>query len=139
VSAFSYSKYPWWRRWFGRKAERTAARFLKSQGYRLLAANTEDKHHRGELDWIARDGETLAIVEVRSTASATLEDIVSTVNREKQRRVTDATVRFLQRYRLLNVNVRFDVLGVRWPTGETPTFLLIKNAFEAVGRFDMFR
>ena len=61
-----FTHWPWWRRWFGRRSERYAARFLRSLGYRLLAANVSDP--AGELDLLALDRETLIVVEVRSTA-----------------------------------------------------------------------
>ena len=33
---------PWWRRWFGTRSERAAARFLKRLGYRILVRNFVD-------------------------------------------------------------------------------------------------
>ena len=45
---------PWWRRWFGTRSERAAARFLQRLGYRILARNYTCPH--GELDLVALDG-----------------------------------------------------------------------------------
>ena len=42
---------PWWRRWFGSRSERAAARYLKGQGLRLVARNYQCAH--GELDLVA--------------------------------------------------------------------------------------
>ncbi len=58
---------PWWRRWFGTRSERAAARFLRRLGYRILARNYTCSH--GELDLIALDGRCIVFVEVRSTPS----------------------------------------------------------------------
>lgn len=136
-SGRGFSRWPWWRRWFGRRSERAAARFLRRKGWRIVAANHDDR--LGELDLIALDGGTLVVVEVRSTESDNLERAAESVDLAKQRRITDATLRFLARKRLLDrVPVRFDVLAVSWPAGREPAFRHIAHAFEAVGRFQMY-
>jgi putative endonuclease len=133
--------WPWWRRWFGRRSERSAARFLRSLGYRVLAANVSDP--AGELDLLALDRETLVVVEVRSTASDrpdALENTAASVDIRKQRKITGATLRFLAARKLLGkIAVRFDVLVLSWPShsGE-PKIRHIPHAFEAVGKFQMF-
>ncbi|MBY0514363.1 MAG: YraN family protein [Gemmataceae bacterium] len=130
--------WPWWRRWFGRRSERAAAKYLRKLGYRVLAANVADP--AGELDLLALDGQTLVVVEVRSTATADLEGRAASVDHVKQRKITDATLRFLSRRRLLGrIAVRFDVVAMSWPDGASePVVHHIKHAFEAVGRFQMF-
>ena len=137
-SVGGFSRWPWWRRWFGLRSERAAARYLRKLGYRVLAANVADP--AGELDLIAVDGSTLVVVEVRSTAGDDLERTAASVDLLKQRKITDATVRFLARKRLLEgVPVRFDVLVMSWPEGTSaPTIQHFPHAFEAVGRFQMF-
>ena len=62
--SFSAGK-PWWRRLFGTRSERAAARFLKRLGYRILVRNYVC--HLGELDIIALDNACIVFVEVRST------------------------------------------------------------------------
>lgn len=133
-----FTRYPWWRRWFGRRSERAAAKFLRRLGYRLIAANVADP--AGELDLIALDGGTLVVVEVRSTESDDLDRTAASVDAAKQRKITGAALRFLARKRLLDgVPVRFDVLVLSWPPGSRePTVRHIPHAFEAVGRFQMF-
>ena len=130
-----FSRWPWWRRWFGRRSERAAARFLRRLGYRILAANVADP--AGELDLIALDGQTIVVVEVRSTAGDNLDRTAASVDLLKQRKVTEAAVRFLARKRLLEgVAVRFDVLVLGWPpTAREPVVRHYPHAFEAVGRF----
>jgi len=130
-----FSRWPWWRRWFGRRSERAAARHLRSRGYRLFAANHADRD--GEIDLIAIDRDTIVIVEVRSTSTNDWERTAASVDREKQRRITNAATRFLARRRLLEgVNVRYDVLVLCWPPeAAAPTIHHFENAFEAVGRF----
>jgi putative endonuclease len=136
-----FSRWPWWRRWFGRRSERAAAGFLRKLGYRVIAANVLDA--AGEIDLIAIDGETMVVVEVRSTASADandLEDKAASVDAAKQRKITGAALRFLSRRGLLGkIAVRFDVLVISWPaTAREPVMRHITHAFEAAGRFQMF-
>ncbi len=130
-----FSRWPWWRRWFGSRSERAAARFLRSLGYRILAANVADP--AGEIDLIALDRQTLVIVEVRSTSGDNLERTTASVDYRKQRKITDAATRFLARKRLLEgVMVRFDVLILGWPPDvKQPIIRHYLNAFEAIGKF----
>ena len=131
-----FTRWPWWRRWFGSRAERAAARFLRKKRFRILAANVADRS--GELDLIALDGRTLVIVEVRSSESADFENLAASVDAEKQRRITQAALRFLKRRRLRGIAVRFDVLAVVWPADDAaPGIRHYPDAFEAVGRFQM--
>lgn len=131
-----FTRWPWWRRWFGRKAERAAARFLSRRGFRILASNVDDR--LGELDILAWHDVSLVVVEVRASESRSLDELAATVDRAKQKRITAATVRFLARRKLLGTTVRFDVLAVRWPPDRPPEFLHLPDAFPAVGNFQMF-
>ncbi|MCS6865400.1 MAG: YraN family protein [Gemmataceae bacterium] len=131
----------WWRRWFGQRSERAAAQFLRRRGYRILAANVADR--RGELDLLALDGDTLVVVEVRSTSSTHPDALTLTaasVDIRKQKRITETTTRFLaQRGLLGRIAVRYDVLAIVWPpAARQPTIRHILNAFESTGRFQFF-
>jgi putative endonuclease len=129
-----FTRFPVWLRWFGRRSERAAAKFLRRQRFRILGRNVDDR--RGEIDVLALDGQTLVIVEVRSSETKTFEELAATVNSDKQRRLTDATLRFVQRRKLWNVGVRFDVLALRWPPGaREPEVRHYRHAFQSVGKY----
>jgi putative endonuclease len=128
---------PWWRRWFGTRSERAAARFLRRRGYRILARNYTCP--LGELDLVALDGGCIVFVEVRSTGGDDPAVPAASVGDEKQRRLTRLALAFLQQHRLLGRPARFDVLALSWPAGKRePVVVHHPNAFEAVGRFQMF-
>jgi putative endonuclease len=129
-------KLPWWRRWFGTRSERVAARFLRRQGYHIVARNYTCPY--GELDLVAVDGRTIVFVEVRSTATGDTSRPAASVDAVKQRRLTDLALHFLKEHRLLNHAARFDVLAISWPEGRRPDIVHYRNAFEAVGRFQMY-
>lgn len=127
---------PWWRRWFGSRSERAAARYLRGLGYRILVRNYSCPH--GELDLIARDGRCIVFVEVRSTERDDVERPAASVDLAKQTKLTRLALYFLQTYRLLDCSARFDVLAVSWPPGRRePAIAHFRQAFEAVGRFQM--
>ncbi len=138
MSPESPARRPWWRRWFGNRCERAAAKYLKRQGYRIVARNYSCV--QGELDLVAVDGHCIVFVEVRSTSTDDLTKTAASVDRAKQRRLTNLALHFLQQHRLLNHPARFDVLILSWPADrKEPAISHHRNAFEAVGRFQMYQ
>jgi putative endonuclease len=134
----SRTRKPLWRRWFGNRSERAAARFLqKKLGYRILRRNFSCS--KGELDLIALDGQCLVFVEVRSTEGEDAARPAESVDLAKQRRLTELALVFLQRHRLLGHAARFDVLAVSWPPNrQEPIIEHHPDAFQATSRFQMF-
>lgn len=112
----------------GRAAEEAAARFLRTQGAQVLLRNYRCRC--GELDIVARCGEELALVEVRTRSSDAFGGAAASVDAGKRRRLARAGARLLQsRPDLARLRVRFDVMAVRDPLG-TPRVEWIKHAFE---------
>jgi putative endonuclease len=137
MPAESGAKKPWWRRWFGTRSERAAARFLRKLGWRILTRNYVCKH--GEIDLIALDGNCIVFVEVRSTGGEDPGRPAESVGADKQARLTELALGYLSRHRLLDRMARFDVLALSWPRGQRePVIVHHRQAFEAVGRFQMF-
>jgi putative endonuclease len=129
-----FARFPVWRRWFGRRSERAAAKYLRRQRFRILGRNIDDR--LGEIDLLALDDKTLVVVEVRSSETKTFDELAATVNHDKQRRLTNAILRFVQRRKLWDVGVRFDVLALRWPPGaREPEVRHYRHAFECVGKY----
>lgn len=94
---------------------------------------------QGELDLITRVGQTLVFVEVRSTSRSNAESARQSVDREKQARLTLAAAAFMKRYRVQEVQARFDVVILSWPTGKTePVIEYFENAFPASPGSGMF-
>jgi putative endonuclease len=122
-------------RLLGERGERLAARHLKRQGMRILLRRYRSE--QGEIDLIARDGDTLVFVEVKARRKGSP---VEAVTLEKQRRLTNVSFQFLRRYDLLEVRSRYDVVAIVWPDDRTPPQVEhFRNAFEPVGRGQMFR
>jgi len=106
----------------GTQSEEAAARFLRSRGYRLLQRNYRTRF--AEIDIIARDGDTLCFVEVRSKNTPGFEPAES-IDLRKRRKIGRAAVQYLKEHDLLDHRARFDVVCVRDGQGQ-----LIKDAFD---------
>ncbi|MBX6315747.1 MAG: YraN family protein [Isosphaeraceae bacterium] len=125
----------WLRRLLGDRGERAAARYLRRRGLRIITRGYRTP--LGEIDLIARDGDTLVFIEVKTRRRG---DPTEAVTPEKQRRLTLAALHFLRRYDLLEGRCRFDVVAVTWPeAGQALSIEHFPAAFEAVGRDQMFR
>jgi putative endonuclease len=123
-----------WNRWLGDRGERAAARFLRRRGYRIVLRGFRTPH--GEIDLIARDGDTLVFVEVKARRRG---EPAEAVTREKQTRLSLASLQFLKRYGLLEQRCRFDVVAVVWADDRRePRIEHFPNAFEVQGRGQMF-
>src|SRR5947209_6203352 len=80
-----------WSRLLGDRGERAAARYLRRQGLRVLVRGYRTRC--GEIDLIARDGDTLVFVEVKARQRGVPAEAVTA---EKQRRITLAALHFLR-------------------------------------------
>jgi len=129
-------KNGWGNRLFGNRGERVAARFLKKLGYQILARQARSKV--GELDLIARDGETIVFVEVKTRASHATGHPSEAVGYQKQKQLTRAALFWLKQRNLLGHRCRFDVIAITWQDGEKPVIEHFIHAFEATGSGQMF-
>ena len=76
----------------GRAGELRAARFLKKSKIKILARNV--RVGRDEIDLIARDGETLVFVEVKTRRTEDFGAPVSAVDKAKRRKLRPPYIRF---------------------------------------------
>jgi len=111
----------------GRYYEALARDFLKSRGLKDFRFNIRSRF--GEIDLVARDGETLVFVEVRYRQGNSHGSAVATVNLRKQQKIRKTAQYFLQKNGLTNrMPCRFDVIGIMDYAGKAE-FNWIKNAF----------
>ena len=80
---------------FGKTGEDLAVAELERRGYAILARRYRTKH--GEIDIVARDGETMVFVEVKARATAEFGTAAEAVTRRKQRRLASMAVDYLAR------------------------------------------
>jgi putative endonuclease len=115
----------------GRRAEELAAEFLAGRGLEILDRN--HRIRRGEVDLVARDGDVLCFVEVRSRSSRAQGGPEETVGRAKARRVVAAAADWAVRHGGLDRAIRFDVVAVTFAEGAAPLVEHFPGAFEADG------
>ena len=109
--------------------ERTAESFLQGKGLKTVARNYHGRC--GEIDLVMLDGETLVFAEVRYRVSPSHGGGAASVTPLKQRRISQAARRFLQRERRhARRPCRFDVIAIGQERGRT-RLQWIKGAFEA--------
>ncbi|RLB57241.1 MAG: YraN family protein [Deltaproteobacteria bacterium] len=110
----------------GNRSEELVCQYLAGLGFEIVERNATFKV--GEIDIVAREGDTLVFVEVRSRSEGSEVHPAATVNRRKQRQIIKAALAWCQNHRVEEVMLRFDVAAVFWPQGRVE---LIRNAFEA--------
>ncbi len=94
---------------FGRLAEGLCAWHLRARGYRILARRFRTPV--GEIDIVARRGNTLAVVEVK--ARADLPTAMDSLRPRQRYRIIRAAEAFIAaRPALAGMDVRFDVMVV---------------------------
>ena len=109
----------------GKQAEDIAAKYLQSQGYKIVARNYRCKG--GEIDLICSCDKMLVFVEVRHRTSSHFGSGADTVSTNKQRKITlAANIYLLEKYGDRPPACRFDVIST-----DGPTFKIdwLKNAF----------
>ncbi|MCA9678162.1 MAG: YraN family protein [Kofleriaceae bacterium] len=106
----------------GRAGEQRAVALLLAAGYVIVERNW--RCAVGELDVVARDGDVLCFVEIRTRSRADRGSALETVGAAKQRRLARVAEAYLAIRRPRARAMRFDVVGI---TAGEP--VLIKDAF----------
>ena len=109
----------------GVKGEVVALEFLEKKGYDILEINW--RFEKTEVDIIARDRNTLVIVEVKTRTSEFFGVPEDSVNRRKQKNLAIAAEEYLEKNNL-DVDVRFDVISITFKEDSAKVFH-IKDAF----------
>lgn len=112
----------------GRKGEEEACVFLAGKGLRVLEKNYMIRG--GEIDIIARDGDTVVFVEVKRRSSLRKGRPAESVTPAKQRKIIMAALHYLKKKKLHDLRLRFDVVEIVNSNGGTD-IRLIENAFGA--------
>lgn len=94
----------------GRRGEEAAARFLDRRGYEIVERNWSCA--AGEADIVARDGEALVFVEVKTRSSTEKGFPAEAVDAAKRNRYERIAALFLKGYDVVDVQVRFDVISL---------------------------
>ena len=113
----------------GKRGEDLACRELERRGYAIIARRYRVRG--GELDVIARDGETIVFVEVKTRVGRLFGEAAEAVTPLKQLRMTRLAEEYLVRHHLADCPCRFDVVSIHVESGATRVEV-IQNAFDAL-------
>jgi len=115
--------------------ERVALRMLKKKGYRILGKRVRIGK-RDELDIVARDGDELVFVEVKTRSPSARGRPMDSVNLNKQQNLSRAAMTYLSRLKQKPRCFRFDVVEVVGKTGDKkPVITHIETAFSMRGNY----
>jgi putative endonuclease len=103
-----------------------AEKFLTGKGYRILERNYRVKS--GEIDLIARDGEYIVFIEVKTRTNLLYGYPCEAVGGVKQRRIRQTALHYITRHRLSG-DFRFDVVEVLKQKDGAPEITHLENAF----------
>jgi putative endonuclease len=121
----------------GQKAENRAAAYLRLKGYGILERNY--RVPQGEIDLVARKGDTIVFVEVKSRKNNSHGTPLEAVSPKKVQRVSAAAAVYLSGYTVPLGGCRFDVITVG-PEKNFLGFLKVRhfeNAFSTNGVFNV--
>ena len=100
----------------GRRAEDMAHRFLRRQGFIIVARNYRLAAGDAEADLIARDGDALVIVEVKSRASDEYGPPERAIGEDKRRHLLRVAREYSRKSGTPWEKVRFDIVTVLFTT-----------------------
>lgn len=97
----------------GNRGEDAACRYLKKNGYRILERNYKKVQGKivGEIDIIARKGETLSFVEVKTRKSEEFGLPCEAVTKSKQQKIIKTAYAYIEE-KNVDANYSFDVVEV---------------------------
>ena len=111
----------------GKQGETLAAAYLEKAGYQIIERNYRCLF--GEMDLVARDGQTVVFVEVKSRKSDRFGVPQLSVGLQKQKKLSQIALHYLEQKRFYPCDTRFDVIAIRMrPEGHQVE--LIRNAFD---------
>lgn len=112
----------------GRVGEDDAVAWLERHGYEIVRRNVET--HAGEIDVVARDGETLCFIEIKARQTDRFGPAIEGVTPAKRRRLIRAASLYLAIEEIDDVECRFDVLGLDAGPDGSWEYTLIQDAFQ---------
>ena len=104
-----------------------ALKTVKRMGYRCITRNY--RCPLGEMDLIARDGDTLVFIEIKTRRSKSLEWAKEAVDWRKKRQLSKVALAYMKENHCADVKSRFDVVAVNLGS-QGKEVEVVKNAFD---------
>ena len=96
----------------GRRGEDLAHRYLRNAGLSVIARNYRPNEGDSEVDIVARDGDTVVFVEVKSRTSSHFGSPERAIDGQKQKHIVRAARSYATRAGIPWNQVRFDTISI---------------------------
>lgn len=114
---------------FGKMGETMAVAYLRSQGLEIIEVNWQ--HKKYELDIVAKEGDFLVIVEVKTRRTNFFGEPEEFVKRSKQRQLIEGANAYLENKKR-SEEIRFDIVSVLYNANQSK-INHIRNAYTSIG------
>ncbi len=94
----------------GKNGEDIACDFLVKYGYTIMERNM--RHHKAEIDIIARKGDEVIFIEVKNRKNARYGFPEQSVTEEQAERISEAATYYLERLPFRPQFIRFDIIAI---------------------------
>ncbi len=108
----------------GKWGENLAAAYLQKKGYEILERDWKSGHH--DLDIIARDEDTLVIIEVKTRRNRLFGNPEEAIDYRKCQSLLSATNHYVKSH-YIKAPIRFDIMSIVGTIGSTPEIDHIKD------------
>ena len=113
----------------GNRGEQIAQKYLEGKGYKILDVNFRNKI--GELDIVAKEGDCIVFVEVKTRQSLQCGQPYESVHQWKIRKIGQLAQSYLKfKFNTIDMYARFDVISIILEEESPPKVEHIKNAFD---------
>ena len=113
----------------GKLGEKLALKKIKSLGYKYITKNY--RCPLGEIDLIARDGDYLVFIEIKTRKGGSIFYAKEAVDQRKKRQISKVALAYMKANDCLDTKARFDVIAINIK-GDKKEIEVISNAFDLV-------
>ena len=111
----------------GNRGEAVAAEYLRRKGWEILDRNF--RMGRKEIDLVARRGEVVAFVEVKSRAGTGYGHPLEAITWRKRREIGQVAASWVHRHGSPGITYRFDAVAVMLRAGAPPVVEHVEDAW----------
>lgn len=101
----------------GKWGEDLAADYLRDKGYVIIDRDWKSGHH--DLDIVAKEDETLVIVEVKTRRNRLFGNPEEAIDYKKRQSLQSAINHYVKSHRIVN-SMRFDIISIVGNIGDKP-------------------
>ena len=112
---------------FGDRGEDIAADFLSNNNFKIIERNYRYGH--GEIDIIAKDGEILVFIEVKTRKNLEFGPPELAITKSKQSQIRKISEAYLIDKNITDMDCRIDVVAILMEKNLPPKITHIENAF----------